>query len=357
MTMNLRDRHFWMVVAAGMLLGTLGVLLSVWGNPENTGICVSCFIENSAGALGFHDNTRMQYLRPELIGFVLGALLSASAFREFRPKGGSAPLPRLASGIFLMIGCAVFMGCPIKLFLRFTAGDMTAAAGVAGLVGGVWIGLKGLANGVSLGRQEQECGFSGFLVPAFSALLLVFLLIRPGFLISSDMGSAAQHAPWLIALVSGILLGILAQRSRFCITGSVRDTLLMGVRSHLMWGLMAFFLSALAFNVATGRFHLGLYGQPGAHLEHIWSFLGMGLVGWISVLIGGCPFRQLIKAGEGDADAGLAVIGMFIGGALVQSWDIAATAAGVSLYGKVGVLLGFIFVLAACLVYRERAAE
>ena len=31
----------------------------------------------------------------------------------------------------------------------------------------------------------------------------------------------------------------------------------------------------------------------------------MLLVGWLSVLIGGCPFRQLIKAGEGDADAGL----------------------------------------------------
>ncbi|KAF0220885.1 MAG: hypothetical protein FD174_882 [Geobacteraceae bacterium] len=355
--MNLRDGHFWMVVTAGFLLGALGILLSVWGNPENTGICVSCFIENSAGSLGFHDNPRMQYLRPELIGFVLGAVLSASVFREFRSRGGSAPLPRLVSGIFMMVGCAVFMGCPIKLFLRFTAGDLTAAAGIVGLVGGVWIGLKGLANGVTLGRQAQERGGSGLLVPAFSVLLLIFLIIRPGFLIFSGLGSAAQHAPWLVALISGLLLGVLAQRSRFCITGSVRDTFLMGGRSPLLWGFMAFFIAAVSFNVATGRFHPGLYGQPGAHLEHLWSFLGMGLVGWISVLIGGCPFRQLIKAGEGDADAGLVVMGMFIGGALVQSWGIAATAAGVSLYGKVGVLLGFIFVLAACLVFRESATE
>lgn len=60
--MPLKDRHFWVVILAGLALGTLGVLLSVWGNPANSGICVSCFIENSAGALGLHNNTRMQYL-------------------------------------------------------------------------------------------------------------------------------------------------------------------------------------------------------------------------------------------------------------------------------------------------------
>ncbi|HEX9874205.1 MAG TPA: YedE family putative selenium transporter [Deferrimonas sp.] len=353
--MNLRDFHLWLVIAAGAFLGALGVLLAVWGNPENSGICVSCFIENSAGALGFHENTRMQYLRPELIGFVLGAAACAAGFREFRSRGGSAPLPRLVSGIFLMVGCAVFIGCPIKLFLRFTAGDLTAVAGVFGLVAGVWAGLKGLGGGVHLGSSREEGRGSGFLVPGFFLLLLVLFVARPGFLIFSGRGSAAQHAPWLLALGGGALLGALAQRSRFCITGGVRDTLLLGRRSPLLWGLLAFIAAAATLNLATGRFHLGLYGQPGAHLDHLWSFLGMALVGWISVLIGGCPFRQLIKAGEGDADAGLVVVGMFIGGALVQSWGIAATAAGVSLVGKAAVLAGCLFVLGATLLFRERA--
>ena len=352
----MRDRHFWMVVAAGLLLGGVGVLLSVWGNPENSGICVSCFIENSAGALGLHDNQRMQYLRPELIGFVLGSAASALLFREFRSRGGSAPLSRLFSGIFLIVGCAVFIGCPIKLFLRLTAGDLTALAGVAGLVAGVWAGVRSLANGVELSPPSPSRDGGGFLVPAVFVLLLVFLLVRPGFLLFSAQGSAARHAPWFLALGAGLALGALAQRSRFCITGSIRDTFLMGRRSPALWGVIAFVAAAALLNGVTGRFHPGLEGQPGAHLDHLWSFLGMGLVGWISVLIGGCPFRQLIKAGEGDADAGLVVVGMFVGGALSQSWGIAATAAGVSLYGKAAVLAGFLFLLAGTLFIRERKA-
>lgn len=356
MSPSLRDRHLWIVLAAGLGLGVLGVLLAVWGNPQNSGICVSCFIENSSGALGLHDNERMQYLRPELIGFVLGSILCASVFREFRSRGGSAPMARLVAGVFLIVGSAVFIGCPIKLFLRLTAGDISSVAGLVGLVAGVWIGLQGLARGVDLGRAEDERGATGMLVPAAFVLLLIFLLARPAFILFSDRGSAAQHAPLLISLLVGLVLGAIAQRSRFCITGSVRDGMLMGSRSPLMWGFLAFLLGAFVTNMVMGRFNFGLYGQPGAHLEYLWSFLGMLLVGWLSVLIGGCPFRQLIKAGEGDADAGLAVIGMLLGGGLVQSWGVAATAAGVALPGKISVLAGLSFVLLISLLFRDRTA-
>ena len=354
MSVVLRDRHLWVVIAAGMGLGVLGVLLSLWGNPQNSGICVSCFIENTSGAVGLHDNVRMQYVRPELIGFVLGSVACALAFREFRSRGGSAPMARLVSGAFLIVGSAVFIGCPIKLFLRLTAGDLTAVAGVLGLLAGVWAGLQGLARGVDLGRSQKEQGATGLLVPVGFLIMLVLLLVKPSFLLFSDRGSAAQHAPMLISLGVGLALGALAQRSRFCITGSLRDAFLMGMRSPLFWGLGAFLVGAFVAGLATGQVNLGYYGQPGAHLEYAWSFLGMLLVGWLSVLIGGCPFRQLIKAGEGDADAGIAVVGMVLGGGLVQSWDIAATAAGVSMTGKLAVLSGLAFVLIMTLLFRNR---
>lgn len=356
MRQALRDPHTWLVMLAGGLLGGCGVWLAVLGNPLNSGICVSCFLENSAGALGLHDNPRMQYLRPELIGFVLGSSLAALGFREFTSKGGSAPLPRLLSGVFLIVGCSVFIGCPIKLFLRLTAGDWTALPGLFGLVVGVWLGLKGLAVGVHLGNAKKEPGGSGYWTPLLFLLLLGFLLLRPGFILFSERGSAAEAAPVMIALAVGLLLGAIAQRTRFCITGGLRDLLVMGLRAQLFWGLLIFTVVALAGAALSGNFNPGFYGQPGAHLDMLWSFLGMLLVGSISVLIGGCPFRQLIKAGEGDADAGLVVIGMLLGAGLVQSWQIAGTAAGVPLYGKVAVLAGLAFFLLNLLLFRERTA-
>jgi YedE family putative selenium metabolism protein len=350
----LRDRELWLTIAAGLFLGALGVLLSVWGNPENSGICVSCFLENSAGALGLHDKAGMQYLRPELIGFVFGSTASALFFREFSPRGGSASLSRFFLGVFMIFGCAVFIGCPIKLFLRLAAGDLTAVAGVVGLVVGVWVGLKGLVNGVEFARATPGRASGGFLMPVLFVLLLVLFVARPDFLLFSERGSAAQHAPWMIALASSTVLGMLAQRTGFCITGSIRNTFLMGMKVPAFMGLLAFVFAALVLNIGTNRFNPGLYGQPGAHLEFVWSFLGMGLVGWISVLIAGCPFRQLIRAGEGDADAGLVVAGMLLGGALAQAWGIAATAAGVPYYGKVAIVVGYVFIIGSSLMFRVR---
>ncbi len=352
-----QDRQTWIVAASGLALGGLGVLLSIWGNPENSGICISCFVENSSGALGLHDNSRLQYLRPELPGFVLGALASALLAGEFRPRGSNSSIIRFIAGFFLIVGCAVFIGCPIKLLLRLGAGDLSAIAGLSGLVGGVWAGLKLSSHGVELDPHLKTNTINGILIPGFFALLLLFALFPPPFIIVSQEGSSARHAPTLVSLGSGLFLGAIAQKSRFCITGSLRDILLIGRRAPQLAGLAAFLIAAILLSMAFGNFRLSLYGQPGAHLEYIWSFLGMGLVGWLSVMIGGCPFRQLIKSGEGDADAGMAVAGMFLGGAIVQSWGIAATAAGVPFFGKIAVLAGLAFAILMSLFIRNRSVS
>ena len=118
------------------------------------GICVACFNRDIAGALGLHRAAVVQYIRPEIIGFVLGALVAALLFREFKPRGGSSPLIRFLLGMFAMIGALVFLGCPWRAYLRLGGGDWNAIPGILGLFAGIGLGIVFLKRGFSLGRSR-----------------------------------------------------------------------------------------------------------------------------------------------------------------------------------------------------------
>jgi YedE family putative selenium metabolism protein len=328
------------VLLAGALMGLLGSVLAYQGNPANSGICISCFLENAAGAVGLHPNPRMQYMRPELLGFFLGSFVAAVAAREFRPRWSGAGLNLFGFGFLMMVGSAVFIGCPIKAVLRLAAGDLTSLPGLGGLVAGVWAGLSLLRTGDPTGGGRRLTASPtiplGAVLLAVSLTALVFL---PGALRESRGGGGSLHAAPALSLTAGLALGIACQRSRFCITGSIRDFLL----TRSAWpaaALGAAIVAALLANFFTGQFSVGYYGQPGTHLDAMWSVLGMGLVGVVAVIAGGCPFRQIVRAGEGDLDALTVFLGMISGAALVQVWGLGATTAGVPAGGKVAVLLG-----------------
>ena len=340
-----------LIIGSGLSLGALGAALALWGNPANSGICVSCFVENLSGSLGLHQNLRMAYLRPELVGFIVGALLSALLGREIRPRSGAYPVLAFVLGFFLIVGSSVFMGCPIKMMLRLGAGDLTAAAGLFGLAAGVWVGIRYYRAGLDMGAPRQGAGaYQGLVVPMLFVLLLV--LSAGGYLLTGSTGPAAQRAPIAIALGAGILIGALAQRSRFCVTGSFSN-LFLARDVSLMRGLVVLFFAAVAVNVSTGIFRLGILDQPGSNPDHLWNFLSMGLVGFASVLAGGCPFRQLVLSGEGSVDASMAVLGMIVAGGLVHQWGIVSTSAGPTPFGKTAVLLGMAFCLGIVRYYRK----
>lgn len=342
-----------LIIASGLALGGFGAALALWGNPANSGICVSCFMENLAGSLGLHGNLRMAYVRPELTGFVLGAAAMALWGRELRPRSGAFPVLGFFLGIVLIVGSSVFMGCPIKMMLRLGAGDMTAAAGLLGLASGVWVGVRYFKAGLDLGSPVPGGGvFQAWAVPLLMVLLLIVSVALPGYVKTGMTGPASQAAPVVPALFSGLLIGTLAQRSRFCVTGSFSNLFLAGDRS-LMRGLGALFVLAVLVNVSAGVFRLGVLDQPGSHPDHLWNFLGMALVGFASVLAGGCPFRQLVLTGEGSADAAVIVLGMLAGGGIVHQWGIASTSAGPTPAGKTAVLLGFAFCFGIVRFYRK----
>src|SRR4030042_3325526 len=135
--------RFWStkkwIILAGLVFGALGALAVNWGNPNNMGICVACFLRDIAGGLKLQGNSAVQYIRPEIIGFTLGAFGTALAFREWRPRGGSSPIIRFVLGAFVMVGALVFLGCPIRMMLRLGGGDLSALIALAGLGGGILV--------------------------------------------------------------------------------------------------------------------------------------------------------------------------------------------------------------------------
>lgn len=326
------------IIATGGIIGAVAVLLVVLGNPGNMGFCIACFLRDISGATKLHSADIVQYLRPEIIGLILGAFVTALIAKEFKPRGGSAPATRFALGFMVMVGALMFLGCPLRMVLRIAGGDLNAIVALIGFACGILVGIKALEHGFSLKRAYPLGQTEGFVLPVMAMILFILWLVVPNLFAFSESGPGSMAAPVAVALVAGLLVGALAQRSRLCMVGGIRDAV-MFQDFYLISGFVAIIAVALVGNVLAGKFLLGFAGQPVAHTDGVWNFLGMALVGWASVLLGGCPLRQLILAGEGNGDATMAVFGMVVGAAFCHNFGLASSANGPTMAGQIAVIL------------------
>ena len=349
------------IALAGLAIGVIAVLLVLFGNPKNMGYCIACFLRDTAGGLKLHTAAVVQYVRPEIIGLVLGSFIMALLKKEWAPKGGSAPFTRFILGFFVMIGCLAFLGCPFRMTLRLAGGDLNALVGLGGFVAGILAGVFFLNKGYSLKRTYKQPKLEGAVAPIIQVVLLVVLVALPTLLVFSEKGPGSMHAPIYISLIAGLVVGALAQRTRMCMVGGIRDVILFK-ETKLLAGFVALFVAALAGNLilnATqggGFFKLGFIGdtwvQPVAHTDHVWNFLGMALVGYGCTLLGGCPLRQLILTGEGNTDSAITVTGLVVGAAFCHNFGLAGAggsvtdgvvaAGGVGTNGRVMVVVGLV---------------
>jgi len=345
------------------LIGVFAALLQKWGNPGNMGICVACFERDIAGALGLHRAGVVQYMRPEIIGFVLGSFISALIFREFRSRAGSSPIVRYMLGVFAMIGALVFLGCPWRAMLRLAGGDGNAILGLLGLITGIWIATVFMKAGYDLGRSHKTYASAGWILSLTMLGFLILMLTFPyvqgqnknGILFYSVKGPGAMHAQLIISLAVGLGVGFLAQRSRFCTMGAFRDLILFR-QIHLFSGIMALLIAAFITNFIVGQFHPGFENQPVAHTMGLWNFAGMMVAGLAFALAGGCPGRQLFMAGEGDGDAAVFCMGMITGAALAHNFGLASSPKGIGPHGMAAVIIGLLFCLFIGFTMRRKAA-
>lgn len=343
-----------LVVLTGGIAGILAVLLVRYGNPANMGYCIACFLRDISGGLGFNRADTVQYMRPEILGMVTGAFLAAHFSGEYKAVGGSSPFTRFFLAFTAMIGMLVFLGCPVRAVLRLAGGDLNAGVGIIGLIAGVFSGIWFLYRGFSLGRASSQNSVSGYIFPAAALVALVMLLAGAQVFFSSKTGPGSMHAPVIMSAAAGLAVGVLAQRSRFCMIGGIRDFILFR-DTHLLLGLLSLLIFALLGNIATGLFKLGFAGQPIAHTDGVWNFLGMMLAGTAATLLGGCPLRQLTAASEGNTDCVITIIGFIAGAAFAHNFGLAASPKGVPLAGQVATLAGLasVFLIGAMGTHRS----
>ncbi len=343
------------IILTGLFIGIGAFLLQFLGNPANMGICVVCFTRDTVGGLGLHRAEIVQYIRPEIIGFVLGSFAAALATKEFRPQSGSSPLIRFVLGMITGTSALVFLGCPWRMVLRIAGGDLNAIVGLFGFAAGIFIGTRFFKHGYTLGKSMPISKKAGLVFPLLMLGLLVLLIFSPekdgsvynGLIYYSQKGPGSMHAPLLISLGIAFLVGIFAQRSRFCTMGAFRDIFLFK-ELHLFSGLFALFIAVFILNLFAGKFSLGFENQPIAHTDHVWNFLSMLTVGFAAALAGGCPGRQFFSSGEGNNDSTTYVLGLFVGTAFAHNFGIASSAAQIGSHSIFAVLFGLVicFVIA-----------
>ena len=283
------------IVLAGLITGAIAVALTRLGNPANMGFCIACFLRDISGALGLHQAAAVQYIRPEIPGLVLGSLAAALIKKEFAPRGGSAPVTRFILGFFVMIGCLMFLGCPFRMILRLAGGDGNALLGFAGFAAGILVGVFFLNRGYSLKRTYKQPAAEGSALPVIMAVLLALLLAAPAFIHFTEAGGGpgGQHAAVWVSLAAGLAVGALAQRTRLCMVGGIRDLILFR-EPKLILGFAAIFAAALAGNLS----------------------------------------------GEGNADSAAAVLGLMVGAAFAHNFGLASSGAGPTGAGKIAVVAG-----------------
>ena len=352
------------IICGGAVIGVIASLLVFLGNPGNMGFCIACFIRDTVGALGLDSAAAVQYIRPEIIGLILGSTIMALAFKEFSPRGGSAPITRFVLGFFAMVGALMFLGCPFRMVLRLAGGDLNAVFGLVGFVLGILAGVFFLNRGYSLSRTHKLSALEGSFMPVVAIVLLVLLVVAPDFIHFTEAGKGpgAMHAALVLSLGAGLVVGAIAQRTRMCMVGGIRDLVLFR-ENKLLLGFVAVFAAALVTNLvltaATGHafFKLGFAEQPIAHTDGLWNTLGTFLLGFACVLLGGCPLRQTVLSGEGNSDSAVTILGLAAGAAFCHNFGLASSGNGPTDNGKIAVVVGIaaVAVIACVNTFRKES--
>lgn len=259
-----------------------------------------------------------------LMGAFVGALMSREFAIRIPPVGEL--FKGLIGGALMGIGANVGIGCTTGGFL---SGVSSLSGGslmlTLGFLIGTFTALKYLLwemeamPGISMGKTITL--LSGNKKGGIWQVILGWIVLIAGFILvyhytGMDGGFSGKFRVlgWIILL--GILLGIVLQRSRFCVVRALREPFMTG-ETEAPVAISAYILfSVIAY---AGFKYFGIGGglravEMRAIYPNFWLLgpLGGIIFGWGMTIAGGCAVGTIWRAGEGHVKLWLSFIGFML---------------------------------------------
>ncbi len=320
----------WPVWVGGIILGLLNVFLFMIKSPWGGSGGYNNWGENIYQAIGFLGLENVTPTKTSLYGMlniliILGAFAGALLSKEFALR--IPPIGELIKGFIggglMAIGATMGIGCTIG---GFFSGVPALSGGAIFLTIGLFLGtlvaLKYLSweidkfPGFSMGKNrtllaasEKTGGWQKWL--GWFILIIVFVMAYIYF------GNDNKVMSWFIMI--GLMMGLISQRSRFCIVASFRDPFLTGKSSSTV-GIIAGLIIGLVGFTAIKIFGIGAGDISIRAREMTWVFphfwlrapIGGFIFGLGMTIAGGCAIGALWRFGEGQVKLWAAVLAFLL---------------------------------------------
>ncbi len=319
----------WPVWVGGIVLGTLNILLFAIKSPWGASGGINNWGENVYRLLGLFNLDNAKPLLTNNYGMlclflVIGSFIAALLSKEFAfrvPPVGEL-IKGFIGGSLMALGATFGIGCTIGAFFS----GMPALSGGAiiftiGLFFGVIVALKYLMwemekfPGFSTGKSYNFLSGTGKKGNWQKWLGWIVLIIT--FFIAYQYSDKNKVLAWFIII--GMLMGLISQRSRFCIVKAFRDPFMTGEAEGSV-GVMAGLIIGLFGFTIIKYFGIGIGEATIRSREMTWVFshfffraaIGGFIFGIGMTIAGGCAVGTLWRVGEGQVKLWASALGFIL---------------------------------------------
>jgi len=321
--------HSWQMWVGSIILAMLSICLfmiaSPWGSSggilnwgQNFFSSLGLSLENSAPIAGIFE---YRYAILSIL-VIFGALASALLGKEFAIR--IAPVGELSKGflggILMGIGCIIGFGCTIgNFFSGWAALSAGAIIFAIGLAIGVFFAVKYLLWEMEK-HPKMSSGKSATLLQAktkgtslqpLAGLIIVII----GLALAYTFNDPVLFGFALI----GLFIGIVLQRSRWCIVRALREPFMTGDAEPAVAIIAGLLIGLLGFTVIK---IMGIGDELTMVAANFWmpAIIGGIIFGFGMTIAGGCTIGSSWRAGEGHVKLWLALIGIILAAPLTLEY-------------------------------------